>query len=87
MAEQITPYSNRCAILGALWLDYKDDEQFKDFIDYNDLGLPLAHVIAEDIVKSTPLAETFINETWDLFLAGLEIQDTGFETLDQILGI
>ena len=87
MDETTTPYSNRCATLGMLWLDYKDDEQFKDFIDYNDLGLPLAHVIAEDIVKSTPLAETFINETWELFLAGLDLKDTGFESLDQILGL
>lgn len=87
MEETTTPYSNRCAILGVVWLEYKDDEQFMDFIDYNDLGLPLAYLISEDIVKSTPLAETFINETWELFLAGLDLKDTGFESLDQILGM
>ena len=56
-----------------------------DFIEYNDLGLPLAFAIAENIVEVTPVAEQYVNETWDLFLAGLEIEDLGFDTLDQML--
>lgn len=85
MAQSNTPFGNRCSILGELWLDYKQDKMFGDFIEYNDLGLPLAFAIAENIVEVTPVAEQYVNETWDLFLAGLEIEDLGFDTLDQML--
>jgi hypothetical protein len=73
------------AILADLWLNYRDDELFEDFVEYNDLGLPLAYVLANDIVQTTDLAEKFVNETFDLLIAGLGIEDTGFENLDQIL--
>jgi hypothetical protein len=56
----------------------------QDFITYNDLGLPIAFALAEDIVKSTPLAEAYINETWDLLLTALKVEDVGFESLDEI---
>lgn len=79
-----TPYSNRCSILGRLWIDYSADEEMQDFITYNDLGLPIAFALAEDIVKSTPLAEAYINETWDLLLTALKVEDVGFESLDEI---
>jgi hypothetical protein len=81
-----TTYSDKVAILAELWLNYKDDEEFTDFVEYNDLGLPLAYAIANEIVKSTDIAEKFINETFDLLLAGLEIDsDTGFESLEDLL--
>ena len=81
-----TPFSNKCEILGQLWMDYRGDEEFQDFVEYNDLGLPLAYALAENIIKKTPLAEQYINESFDLFLAGLDIEDEGFETLEDILG-
>jgi hypothetical protein len=70
-----------------LWLNYRSDEQFQDFIEYNDLGLPLAYAIANDIVKSTEMAQRFVEETFDLFMASLEVEDTGFENLDELLNI
>lgn len=82
-----TPYSDKLEILADLWLNYRNDAEFQDFIEYNDLGLPLAYIIANGITKSTEIAERYINETFDLLLAGLEIdEDTGFETLDDLLG-
>jgi hypothetical protein len=80
-----TTFENKTLILADLWLNYKQDEEFQDFLEYNDLGLPLAYMIANDIVKNTELAEKFINETFDLLLAGLGIEDTGFELLDDLL--
>jgi hypothetical protein len=68
-----------------LWLGYRDDEQFADFTEYNDLGLPLAYAIANDIVKSTEMAQRFVEETFDLLLAGLNVEDTGFDELDEVL--
>ena len=80
-----TPFSSKCDILGDLWIEYKNDTEFADFIEYNDLGLPLAYAISNGIVESTPIAEGFITETFDLFLEGLELEDTGFETLSDVL--
>lgn len=82
-----TPFSSRVEILGDLWLNYRSDEEFQDFMEYNDLGLPLSYLLSADIVKPTPLAQVFVDETWDLFLGALEVEDNGFESLDEILGL
>lgn len=83
-----TTIENKSLILADLWLNFRDDEQFQDFIEYNDLGLPLAYAIANGIVKPTEKAGNFIEETFMLLLAGLGIgEDTGFETLDDILSM
>jgi hypothetical protein len=80
-----TAFTNRARILSQLWMDYRDDEEFKDFIEYNDLGLPLAYAIAEGIVERTDLASNFINEAFDILLSALGVEDTGFESLEDIL--
>jgi hypothetical protein len=81
-----TPIEVRCDILSELWIDYRHQEDFKDFIDYNDLGLPMAFMLAESLVSATPQAHTIINETFDLFLASLGIkEDGGYDNLDDIL--
>ena len=66
-------------------MEYRTDEEFKDFIEYNDLALPLAYSILNGIIESSPLAEQYINESWNLLLAGLEVEDTGFESLLDLL--
>ena len=82
-----TTFTKRCEILANLWVAYKGDEEMADFISYNDLGLPLAYAIDVDIVKATAKAEMFVNETFELLLSGLEIEDEGFDSLDDILGV
>lgn len=80
-------YSDRLDILSDLWMNYKQDVEFVDFIEYNDLGLPLAYAISNSIVKTTEVAQGYVDETFELLLAALEIEeDTGFETLDDLLG-
>jgi hypothetical protein len=70
-----------------LWLNYRQDEEFQDFVEYNDLGLPLAYLIANNVVtEKSNTIEKFINESFELLLSGLEIEDSGFETLDELLG-
>jgi hypothetical protein len=80
-----THFSNRVAILADLWLNNRDDDEFEDFTSYNDIGLPLAYMLNEGIVESNEIAERFVSETFDLLLAGLDIEDTGFENLDEML--
>ena len=85
--SRTTPFSKRCEILGDLWVAYKGDPEFEDFISYNDLGLPLAYAVSTEIVTATPKAEMFINETFDLLLAGLELEDDDYNDLDDILPV
>jgi hypothetical protein len=82
-----TPFSKKCEILGELWLSYRSEENLEDFLEYNDLGLPIAYAIANDIVKSTDLAKAFVEETFDLLLASLEIEDRNWDNLDELLSM
>jgi hypothetical protein len=81
----ITTFENKSLILGQLWINYKAEEEWIDFFVYNDLGLPLAFAFAEGIINHTPTLEQYINETWDLFLEGLDVEDTGFEGIEDLL--
>ena len=85
MSEEKTPFATKCKILGDLWMQYRFEKQFEDFVSYNDLGLPLAFMASEDLVKPGALAKDMINETFDLLLASLKISDEGFESLDEVL--
>lgn len=88
MPENLTPFTNRTMILADLWMNYRGDEEFNDFIEYNDLGMPLAYATANNIVEKTAMSETLINETFELLLAALEIvDDEGFDSLDDLLEI
>jgi len=80
-----TTYSNKLEIIADLWLTYKDEKEFEDFISYNDMGCPMAYALVNNIVLRTEESDFFINETWNLLLAGLGIEDTGFETLEDVL--
>jgi hypothetical protein len=80
-----TNFSNKCSILSDLWLNYKDDPEFEDFIEYNDIGLSLAFCITHDIVASTDTAAGYINESFDLLLEALGAEDTGYTGLDELL--
>ena len=80
-----TTFENKCSILAELWMDYRDQEDLKDFVDYNDLGLPLAFLLTEAIVPVSPKGKAMLNETFDLLLAVLEVEDAGFDTLEELM--
>ena len=80
-----TSFDSKALILGQLWLNYKGDDDLADFFEYNDLGLPLAFAFAEGIINHTPTLEKYINESFDLLLAGFEVEDTGFEDITDLM--
>jgi len=67
----VTSFENKYKILSDLWMNYRDDEEFEDFCDYNDIGLPLAYFVSADLVKLNDIAEVYISETFDLLCAAL----------------
>ena len=82
--NQNTPFSTKCEILAELWMNYRYDKDMQDFFEYNDIGFPLAYALKEEIVLPTPMAEKFVEETFALLLSSVELEDTGWENLDQI---
>ena len=84
----MTEYSIKCEILSEFYEAFRTDPKFSDFFEYNDLGLPLAFMIEAKIVESTPIAETYINETFDLFCEALNLDsDEEFESLDEMFAL
>ena len=39
-----------CGILGELYTNYGDSKEFKGFVEFNDLGLPLAFLTSEGLI-------------------------------------
>jgi len=81
----MTDFSNICDILGELFANYKDDKEFSDFIEFNDLGLPLAYMVRENLAVPSDDGARYVVETWDLFLKSLNVEDSGFTDLDSVL--
>jgi hypothetical protein len=78
-------FSRKCEVLADLWLNHRGDSDLEDFIEYNDIGLPLAYAFAEDLAKPTALAEKYIEETYALLVEALEIPaDYDYESLDEM---
>lgn len=77
--------ADKAGILAELWINFRDDEDFSDFIDYNDIGLPLAYFVAEGLVtEPTALGEQYIVETFDMFANAIETTEEEIELLNPI---
>ena len=74
-----TPFSNKCEIIGALWLNYREEaesnEAWKAFFNYNDMSLPMAYLLADGVVIPGEDGDAFtlIDETWEMFCEYIEI--------------
>ena len=81
-----TPFEVRCMILADLWMNYRKDIEFQDFLEYNDVGLPTAWLINEELCTPNDRLKGMVSETFNLLLKALEIEeDTGFDSLDDLL--
>lgn len=81
----MTTAENKLKILSEIWLDYRDDDSFAEFVDYNDIGLPLSYFIYTEIVSPSPRADMYISETFDLLLASLGLEDDSFNSFEEML--
>ena len=80
-----TDFSNKVDILGRFKFLYQDTDSVRDFFEFNDIGIPLAYLASEGLCDISEDGKKYIAETWDLFLASLGVEDTGFEELDEVL--
>lgn len=80
-----TDLTNKISILADLYANYQDDSEFREFMEFNDIGLPLAYFVNEKLAVETDAGTRFMEESFDLLLSALGIEDTGFEYLDEVL--
>ena len=70
-----TSIENKISILSELWQQYKNEPAWLDFFDYNDIGLPMAFMLEEKIVKETEVGIRYIDETFELLVRTLEFDE------------
>lgn len=81
----MTDIEKQIEILGNFYINYRDDKGVKEFIEFNDIGLPLAYLASEGLCSPSENAVVYISETFNMLLATMSLQDIGFEDLDHLL--
>ena len=80
-----------CGILGELYTNYGDSKEFKGFVEFNDLGLPLAFLTSEGlIVELSDDGRRYVIDTFDMFIGSLKVDHEDIMegmTLDELLEI
>lgn len=81
----------KVSILSDLYSNYRQDKGFREFVEYNDLGLPLAYFLNEGLaVELSADAVRYIEETWELFFTSLGVKEeniTDGMTLNDLLAM
>lgn len=78
-------FADKTGILGQLWIDYREDENFSAFMEYNDIGVPMAYYLASGLVTSlTPLGEQYVEESIEMMFKLLEITEAEVDGLQEI---
>lgn len=81
-----TPFKKQCEILGELWREFREEEEWEDFVDRNDVALPMAFLLDLGLVGNpSPLAVTFIGESFVRLLGVLNLADVGWLSLEDML--
>jgi hypothetical protein len=67
--------------------DYRDEESFQDFFNYNDLGVPLAVMIVNDLVILNEGGTEVLDETWTSLCGNLNNADPDYdyESLNELI--
>ena len=87
----MTDFATQCVILGELYENYKEAKDFKAFIEYNDLGLPLAYLIAQGlVVEVSDDGKRYIFDTFEMFLESIKLSEDDIiegMTLDEVFSL
>lgn len=81
-AKFSSSFLTKCAILSDVITNHSDDDSFADLIEYNDIGLPLAHRVnlAEEIsnLDDEDIDNLdYIDETWEQLCKTLGVDEDG----------
>jgi hypothetical protein len=82
MQDQI----KKIAVLADLYLNHRDEIQFKMFADYHDIGLPIAHLVHTGLCTMTREAEKYVEETYAALIAALGVDsDKPYQTIEEMV--
>jgi len=86
--QTVTDISDKIEILAEIWKYHREDENFIDFCNLNDVALPLAYFLDAELATISELGNQYIEETFKALLTRLGIdEDTGFESLEEMLDL
>lgn len=81
-----TPFSSKVEILNDFYMDYSGSDQYADFIEIHDLGLPAAVLSFNGSATLTEIGIKNVEETWIDFCELLEIDHYGeYESLESMI--
>ena len=76
----------KVGVLADLYLNYRDENQFKEFAEYNDIGLPIAHLVHTGLCNMNKEAELYVEETYDLLVSAMGVDpEQDYQTIDDML--
>jgi hypothetical protein len=84
-SQIMTDFKSICGILSEIRNLNIDEGLWDEFCQFNDIGVPLAHLVAQDLATPTDAGIEMIMGTWDLLMKGLETEDDGFKNLNELL--
>ena len=81
-AKFSSSFLTKCAILSDVITNHSDDDSFADLIEYNDIGLPLAHRVnlaekISDLDDEDIDNLDYIDETWEQLCKTLGVDEDG----------
>lgn len=81
----------KCSIIEEFMREYilnddYDEYDVDSFLEYNDIGVPLAQAVIYNLANPTPEGSFLLQETWILFCEMLGIDPEGeYEDMDDII--
>jgi hypothetical protein len=82
----MTDFETKCEILSDLWINYRDEQQLEDFIEYNDIGLQLAYCVHAGLSIITEQGSPYVGETFALLCSALGLdEDEEYRSLNDML--
>lgn len=86
MNNPTNPMNNKLQILSDLYLNHREDGEFKEFAEHNDLGLPLAHLCAVGLAEMRPEGFVYVSETYALLVDAMGLpEDEEYESLEEMI--
>jgi hypothetical protein len=77
-------FADKAGTIGQLWIEFREDEDFASFMEYNDLGCPMAYMLAQGLIKDlTPLGEEMISETFSMFIKLINVTEEEIDSLNE----
>jgi len=64
---------------------FKEEGDYAEFVEFNDLGVPLAYFINEGLAEPSKEGREKVLETWGLLMKTVRKKDSGFTELDEVL--